>query len=263
MPYSTANGVKIWYEVSGDGPSMVLIHANPFDNTLWSYQITHFSTWYKVISIDIRGYGRSDKVTTSYSLKDMCNDIVGVMKDTGVQRAILGGCSVGSSMALLLGLDHPDLFDAVILVGGNSSASTRYQDRIAGYTTNLPDYHLKHLHLLVQNEFANSRIGAYLLNRYIERQPRLNGFAIAEVFKAANSTSTTDRLGTMKPPVLVINGEFDHSRPAGEETARLIPGAVHKVLPGTNHACCLEDPAGFDRLVLDFLKEHSLLPEIT
>ncbi len=260
MPYSTSNGVKIWYEVSGDGPTMIFVHANPFDNTLWTYQIAHFSTWFRVISIDIRAYGRSDKPTTTYSLKDMCDDVVAVMKDSGTERAILCGCSVGSSIALLLGLDRPDLFDAVILVGGNSSASSRYQQRIDGYTRDLSNYHLKHMHLLVQPEFAASRLGAYLLNRYVERQPRLDGYAIAEVFKAANSTSTIDRLGSMRPPTLVINGEFDHSRPAGEETARLIPGAVHKVLPGTNHACCLEDPAGFDELVMNFLKKRKLLP---
>ena len=66
----------------------------------------------------------------------------------------------------------------------------------------------------------------------------------------------------MKVPTLVINGEFDHSLPAGQRTASLVPGAVHKVLPGTGHACCLEDPAGFDRLVIDFLRERDLMPAL-
>src|SRR6266404_2366351 len=114
MPYSNASGVKIWYEVKGDGPAMVLIHANPFDHDLWMYQSAHFSTWFKVVGIDIRGYGRSSKVTTPYALKDMANDVVGVMQDLGLSRAVLGGCSVGSGIALLLALDRPDLFDAVI-----------------------------------------------------------------------------------------------------------------------------------------------------
>ena len=96
MPVSRSNGVDIWYEVKGDGPAMVLVHANPFDHDLWMYQSAHFSTWFKVIGIDIRGYGRSSKVTTPYSLKDMCDDVVGVMRDLGISRAVLGGCSVGS-----------------------------------------------------------------------------------------------------------------------------------------------------------------------
>src|SRR5262249_23298549 len=116
MPVSRSNGADIWYEVKGDGPAMVLVHANPFDHDLWMYQSAHFSTWFKVVGIDIRGYGRSSKVTTPYSLKDMGNDVVTVMRDLGIARAVLMGCSVGSGIALLLGLDRPDLFEAVILV---------------------------------------------------------------------------------------------------------------------------------------------------
>lgn len=260
MPYSSANEVNIWYEVSGDGPAMVLIHANPFDHDLWMYQAAHFSTWFKVIGIDIRGYGRSDKVTTPYSLKDMCDDVVGVMKDLGVGRAVLGGCSVGSGIAIMLGLDHPDLFDAMFLVGGNSGASGRYQTRIDGYRKNLADFHIKHLRDLVAPAFANSRLGSHLLNMWVERDPRLKGEAIAQVFMAGNRTDNTDRLPTMKVPTLVINGALDNSLAAGRRTAELIPGAVHRVLPDTGHACCLEDPAGFDRLVTDFLQSHKLMP---
>jgi 3-oxoadipate enol-lactonase len=260
MPYRRANGVDIWYEVTGDGPAMVLIHANPFDHDLWMYQTAHFSTWFKVIGIDIRGYGRSAKVTTPYSLKDMCDDAVGVMKDVGATRAVLGGCSVGSSIAIMLGLDHPELFDAIFMVGGNSGSSSRYQSRIDNYRKSLEDFHIHHLRDLVAPTFADSRLGRHLLNMWVEREPRLKGEAIAQVFMAGNQTDNTERLPTMKVPTLVINGEFDNSLPAGQRTAGLVPGAVHKILPSTGHACCLEDPAGFDRLVIDFLQSHKLMP---
>jgi pimeloyl-ACP methyl ester carboxylesterase len=61
----------------------------------------------------------------------------------------------------------------------------------------------------------------------------------------------------------VINGEFDHSLPAGQLTAGRIPGAAHKILAGTGHACCIEDPAGFDKLVIDFLRSRGLMPELS
>jgi 3-oxoadipate enol-lactonase len=262
MPVSRANGVDIWYEVTGDGPAMVLVHANPFDHDLWLYQTAHFSTWFKVVGVDIRGYGRSSKVTTPYELKDMCNDVVGVMKDLGISHAVLGGCSVGSGIAILLGLDHPDLFSAIFLVGGNSGSSDRYKGRIEGYRKDLGEYHIKHLRELVAPAFADSRLGRHLLNMWVEREPRLKGEAIAQVFMAGNHTDTTGRLPTMKVPTLVINGEFDNSLAAGMKTASLVPGAVHKVLPGTGHACCLEDPAGFNQLVIDYLRAQRLLPAL-
>ena len=262
MPFHSRNGVNIWYETAGDGPPLVLIHANPFDHDLWLYQTAHFSTWFRVIGVDIRGYGRSTKVTAPFTLKDMCDDVIGVMDALSIKRAILMGCSVGSGTAILLGLDHPDRFNALVLVGGNSGASDRYNRRVEGYRNNLGDYHMQHLQQLVSPAFAESRIGRHLLNMFVERQPRLSGDAIAQVFIAGNSTDTTPRLSEMKVPALVINGEFDHSLPAGARTAGLIPGAVHKILAGTGHACCIEDPAGFDALVLAFLRERNLLPEL-
>jgi 3-oxoadipate enol-lactonase len=262
MLYSRSHGVDIWYEVKGDGPALVLVHANPFDHDLWLYQTAHFSTWFKVIGIDIRGYGRSTKMTTPYSLKDMAEDVVGVMRDAGVARAILGGCSVGSGIAIMLGLEHPELFEAIVLVGGNAGAGTRYQGRIDGYRRSLADFHIRHLRDLVAPAFADSRLGRHLLNMWVEREPRLSGEAIAQVFVAGNHTDNTPRLAELKVPLLVINGEHDNSLAAGRRTASLVPGAVHKILPGTGHACCLEDPAGFDELVIEFLASRNLMPTL-
>src|SRR5678816_3161151 len=107
MPYSRANGTDIWFEVKGDGPALVLIHANPFDHDLWLYQSAHLSTWFKIVAVDIRGYGRSAKMAAPFSLKDMCDDVVGVMDDLNIARAIVMGCSAGSGIAIGLGLDHP------------------------------------------------------------------------------------------------------------------------------------------------------------
>src|SRR4029078_5774556 len=114
MPYSTANGLRIYYEVSGEGFPFVMVHANPFDHNLWMYQIAHFSTYFKVVAIDIRGYGRSDKPSAPFTLKHMAGDVLGVCSDERIKEAILGCVSVGSGMAILLGLDHPELFKALI-----------------------------------------------------------------------------------------------------------------------------------------------------
>src|SRR4051812_38141900 len=133
MPYSRRNGVAIWYEVTGDGPALVLIHANPFDHDLWLYQAAHFSTWFKIIGVDIRGYGRSQKVATPFTLKEMSDDVIGVMDELSIDRAVLMGCSVGSGTAILLGLEYPERFAALVLVGGNSGSSDRYTKRVEGY----------------------------------------------------------------------------------------------------------------------------------
>jgi 3-oxoadipate enol-lactonase len=263
MPHSTSNGIKIYYEVSGKGFPFVMVHANPFDHNLWMYQIAHFSTFFKVIAVDIRGYGRSDKPTTPFSLKDMADDVLGVCRDEGVKEAILGGVSVGSGMALLLGLDYPQMFKALILIGGNSGGSGSIDERIHGYTKiGIDKYHIRHLRELVAPDFPQTKLGKYLLNTFVERDPWLSGESIGQIFRARGAADMTPRLGSLKVPTLVINGEYDNSLAAGKRTASLIPGAVHRILPRTGHACCIEDPAGFDELIVEFLKSHSLMPSV-
>jgi pimeloyl-ACP methyl ester carboxylesterase len=225
------------------------------------YQSAHFSTYFKVIALDIRGYGRSDKPATPFSLRDMADDVIGVCRDEGVSEAILGGVSVGSGIALLLGLDHPEMFKALILVGGNSGSAGSIDDRIQGYTrTGVANYHIQHLRELVAPEFPETKLGGYLLKTFVERDPWLSGECIAQIFRARAGTDMTPRLREIRVPTLVINGEYDNSLKAGCRTASLIPGAVHKVLPGTGHACNIEDPAAFDGFIIDFLRANGLMP---
>jgi pimeloyl-ACP methyl ester carboxylesterase len=266
MPYSTTNGARVYYEVYGEGPPLLLLHANPFDHNLWLYQIAHFSTYFRVIAPDMRGYGRSDKPTSPFSLDDLAQDVLGICRQEQVAQAIVAGVSTGSGIALLLGLDHPELCRAIILVGGSSgggnglSTGGAFQRRIEGYTQSVEDYHIVHLRELVTPAFHQSKLGGYLLSTFTERDPWLSGQSLAQVFRARGSTDMTPRLATMQVPTLVINGEHDGSLAGGTRTASLIPGAVHNVLPHTGHACNIEDPAGFDALVVEFLQVRGLMP---
>ena len=190
MPYSTANGIKIYYEVSGEGLPFVMVHANPFDHNLWMYQIAHFSTYFKVIGIDIRGYGRSDKPETPFSLKDMADDVLGVCRDLGMKEAILGGVSVGSGMAILLGprssgdvqSDHSRRRQQRRPGGPSTIAST------ATPKIGIEKYHIQHLRELVAPDFPETKLGKYLLNTFVERDPWLSGESIAQIFRARGGT---------------------------------------------------------------------------
>ncbi|MFQ5903020.1 MAG: alpha/beta fold hydrolase, partial [Candidatus Binatia bacterium] len=163
--------------------------------------------------------------------------------------------------ALQLGLDHPEIFKALILVGCSGGPGGRYQERIAGYGQGVETYHLQHLNLLVSKEFSQSKLGRYLLSHFTDWDKRLNAASIAEIFKALQNREVTHRLGELKMPVLVVNGEFDNSLVRSRETAQKIRGAVHQMIPGAGHACCLEDPAAFDEVVIGFLKKYGFMPK--
>ena len=255
MPYSQTNGLRIYYETYGEGPPLVLIHANPFDHRLFLYQIAHFSAFHRVIAMDLRGYGRSDKPETPFTLSDLTQDVLGVLADLDITRAIFIGVSVGSGIAMQIALDHPSMVRGSILVGGSSRGPRNIEEILRGFV----DLDLKtYLDILMRRYtapgFADSAIGRFVLNLFVEKVDSLSPHAIAQVFRARASFDMSARLDSITQPTLVINGELDGSLPAGMETASLIPGARHAIITDAGHACCIEQPEAFDRVVLDFIK---------
>jgi 3-oxoadipate enol-lactonase len=254
MPFASNRDVRIYYEVYGDGPPLVLVHANPFDHRLFTYQIARFSPFFRIVVVDLRGYGRSDKPETSFSLADMADDVLAVCAQERVTRAVFVGVSVGSGIGLLIGLDRPEMVEALVLVGGSSKGGADIAARVAGYTSaDLKGYQRSHIRELVAPGFPETPLGRWVLDLFTEHTHPLSGRCIANIFKAREACDMRARLGQMKPPTLVINGEHDVSLQRGRETASLIPGAKHVVLPGTGHACCIEDPAAFEEAVMGFL----------
>jgi pimeloyl-ACP methyl ester carboxylesterase len=261
MPVSKRNGVEIYYEVAGRGPPFVMLHAIPFDHRLWTYQVMRFSTWFRCIAIDLRGWGRSSKVREPFTFRDMGNDILGVMDDEGARDAIVMGCSIGSKMALMLGVDDPARFKAVIMVGGNSGPQLQFDHRIKGYREQpLPPYRKAHLEYGVSQGFARTAFGQYWLESFMDATEGLDGEAIGRVFEAMGVADVQPKLPTFRTPSLVINGEFDGALPRGTETAKMIPDARHVILKNAGHACNLEDPEAFDAAVIAFLRDHRLMP---
>jgi 3-oxoadipate enol-lactonase len=219
--------------------------------------VAHFSTFFKVINIDLRGYGYSDKPDHPATLVDMCEDVVAVCRQEGVSEAVFAGVSVGGVMGLQLGLDHPEIFKALILVGCSSQPGDRYQSRIDGYMNEgVSKYHIQHLTSLVSKGFPQTKLGKYLLGMHTEMDSRLSAPAIAEIFHALENRDLTARLPELNMPVLIMNGEFDNSLRRSQEMSKKIAGAEHHVIAGAGHACCLEDPETFDQNVLVFLKKH-------
>jgi pimeloyl-ACP methyl ester carboxylesterase len=259
MPYARNRDVRIYYETYGEGSPLVMVHANPFDHRLFTYQIASFAPYYRVVALDIRGYGRSDKPETPFTLADMADDVLAVCAEENIARAVFMGVSVGSGIALLIGLDRPEMAEAVVLVGGSSKGGAGIAARIAGYTSaDLRGYQRGHIRELVAPGFCETPLGRWVLDLFTEKTQVLSGSCIAQIFRAREGCDMSGRLAGMKPPTLVINGAHDMSLKGGAETASLIPGARHVVIPGAGHACNIEDPAAFDRAVFEFLRANGL-----
>jgi 3-oxoadipate enol-lactonase len=254
MPWSRSNGLNIFYEVAGEGPPIVLLHANPFDHTMWVYQIAHFSRRFKVVAIDLRGYGRSDKPEQPFTFADMANDILAVIRDERIDRAALAGVSIGATLALQIALDHPELVRALILVGGESGNPPVFASLAADYAAKpIAQQRVEHIRMFMSDDFAGSPVGRYLLDSFLGAEPALSGMAISQIFRARTAVNLQSRLTGLSVPTLVVNGATDVSLESGLYTASQIPNALHRIIPDAGHICCVEKPWVFDRLVLDFL----------
>src|SRR5262245_11132612 len=260
MPFSDATGPKVYYQVSGEGPAFVFIHANPFDHRLWLYQVAQFSSFFRCISVDIRGYGRTDKVETPYTLADMKDDVLGVLRQEGVTSAIFCGCSVGSGIALLTGLDHPDVAKAVILVGGSSKGSAGVRKRFDDFNTTkdvkavIEDF----LREVVAPGFPDTLHARCILQHFDQLYHYLSPYATAQQLLECLNCDITGQLKDLQVPPLVINGAYDNSLPGRTATAAGVKGARHVVLPGTGHACNIEEPEAFNNAASEFLKANGL-----
>jgi pimeloyl-ACP methyl ester carboxylesterase len=265
MPISRANGLDIYYEKAGQGPPLVLIHALPFNHNLWQYQVADLSRRFTTYAMDLRGWGRSAKPRTPFTLEDMGGDVMGILDDEGVMGpAILMGCSIGSKIALMLACERPERVAAAILIGGNSGRPD-FSKRIADYRAHgkagsLVNYHRDHLRHGVTREWADTELGTFLIETFVDHDGELDAESIAQVFGAMEGSDLTHARRFCTVPVLVVNGQHDSAFQGGAETATDIPGARRVVMPGAGHCCFIEDPARFAGIVRAFLSDKDLWP---
>jgi len=263
MPFCTRDGVRIYYEVAGEGPDLVMLHANPCDHRMWMYQIASFSRRFRVIAPDMRGYGRTDKPEAPYGFDALVADAFAVCEREGVTRGVLAGASMGSKIAFKMAVARPGLFQALVHVGGNAFRGDSYDGRAAGYLgPDLAAYRARHLQELLAPGFAESPRGRYLCNVILDDSPRLSGRAISTLFHSFDGVDLAGQVSAIRVPVLIVNGRHDNSLAGGTRTAALIEGARHAIIEDAGHLCILEDPAAFDRIAVSFLQEYGLYPQL-
>jgi pimeloyl-ACP methyl ester carboxylesterase len=96
---------------------MVFVHPNPFDNTCWMYQTAHFQTWFRCISIDLPGYGRSPTASPGLTMPDVAQACWEAVDDVTDEPAVLVGLSVGSNVVLHMHAQQPERTLAMIHTG--------------------------------------------------------------------------------------------------------------------------------------------------
>ena len=117
MPRIVAGGVELFYESAGEGTPLVL---QAHHHIAWMpYQFPYFSQFYRVITFDRRGTGRSASPPGDWTVADFARDVRDLLDALGIERAIVGGASLGGAISCQFGLDYPDR--ALALIVGHTS----------------------------------------------------------------------------------------------------------------------------------------------
>jgi len=112
----TRNGVKLAYEESGSGPAIVLVHGWCGDHSYMAPQAEHFRPAHRVVTVDLRGHGASDKPEQEYTIRGFADDVAWLCGEIGVTRPVIIGHSMGGATALALAAWHPELPAAIVML---------------------------------------------------------------------------------------------------------------------------------------------------
>jgi pimeloyl-ACP methyl ester carboxylesterase len=126
VPLLDRNGVKIYYEDHGDGPPILLSHGYSATCRMWNEQIAALVARHRVIVWDMRGHGETDDPDdpAAYSEALTVEDMAALLRRCQIDRAVIGGLSLGGYMSLAFHLAHPEMVRALMLfdTGARNSA---------------------------------------------------------------------------------------------------------------------------------------------
>lgn len=251
------NGTRLYFEMTGSGPHVVLLHGGNLDSRMWDDQVPFLAKSFTVTRYDIRPYGRSAPAEKGFSSVD---DLAALMDFLRITRASLVGLSLGGRIAIDFALVYPDRVDKLVLMGPGLSGfpfnlkDEAVQAMIAraktGDAQGAMDLWLQHP--MMAPAMARPALAARIRPIAVDNARIWTSLAVGE--RVPNPPAIT-RLGEIKAPTLVIVGERDV--PDIQQIVKLLAanvrGARVEVVPGAAHLPNMEDPALVNRLLGDFL----------
>lgn len=112
----TGDGARLYYEVHGEGEPLLLIHGYPLSGGLFRDNVAALSAEYRVVTVDLRGFGRSETPNSEGSIQTYATDTLTVMDELGIDRAIVAGMSMGGMTAFEMYRQAPERFAGLVLI---------------------------------------------------------------------------------------------------------------------------------------------------
>jgi 3-oxoadipate enol-lactonase len=266
MTVAVGSGVRIAYEVTGSGPSVVLAHGLGYARWGWEPVAAPLAREFTVVTFDNRGIGASDVPDGPYSAAAMAEDVVAVMDEAGLHRTHLIGTSLGGMVAQEVAISWPERVDRLVLACTTPGGPTAFPlpERtlalIAEAPALAPEVALRRF---VENAVAEETVRdrPELVDRIYAKRLEFPPDPLGWQAQAAAGTThdAFDRLGEIRAPTLILHGTDDgvvDPRNA-ELLAREIADSRVAMFPGAGHLFFWEQPERFLQVVRGFLREGS------
>ncbi len=255
---SEANGIEIGYDLSGEGPDLVLCHALGLDRTMWFGQVPEFAGRHRVLAWDARGHGDSTKAAGPYDFDLMARDLEGLLDALGIERAAVLGLSMGGHIAISFGSLFPERTSALLLCDTTAwygpEASRGFLERIdavrkGGLDPLLPAQ--------AGRWFTEQFRAAHpeTVERVMATLGRADEGGYIATLRALSELDQRPRLAVIECPTLVLVGRNDPVAPVrmAADLRDGIAGASLRVIEGAKHMAPVERPDQFNEAVLEFL----------
>jgi pimeloyl-ACP methyl ester carboxylesterase len=252
MPHARSENARIYYEVHGQGPAIVFVHGSGGHHAAWWQQTPYFAArGYAVVTLDLRGFGNSSSEMKEYDSLTFPGDILAVLDDAGIDRAVLVGQSIGAAAALKLAVAHPERAAGVILahsLGGIDDghlATLVRADRAQAEKLPVIDRLMSRAFQQAEPEktFLFRQMGTFNAAKMADlRNLAVGGPSLADLERAGVS-------------ICFLAGEDDAVlRPVTVRRAHeLVPGSVLDIVAGAPHSMYWEAPGLFNAAVERFL----------
>lgn len=276
MPFVDVEDGRLFYEVRGKGPPLVLIHGAWASHEWWRWQIPELARNYHVISPDVRGHGQSSPLRSGYSVDELARDVDLLLQSLGIQGAVLVGWSMGGIISVAYGLNYPSKVKALILIAARGHRDPKLKRRI------ILQYLQARLSLLMDftapRKYDRSSEGFPGQKIWLQREaqkmlspraskevldwvmsdmrsnPRENYFQVAKRFWKWEAAG---RLKRIEAPTLIMVGEEDTRTPP--RFSRLLHNAIPNsrlvIVEDAGHCLPLEQPERVNREIMKFLED--------
>ncbi len=254
-------GLKIAYEMAGEGPPLVLLHGALGDGRVWRRQLDALSDAFTVVAWDAPGCGQSSDPEEGLAFSDYAHYLAGFIGVLELERPHVLGLSFGGGLALELYHQYPGIPRTLILAsayagGAGSLSPEEIEARLQGILALSKEPPGVVAEALLPTMFTPSTPAAVLE----ELEPILRDFhprATRTMLRAFARADLREMLGTIEVPTLLLYGERDQRSPlrVAREMHAAIPGSKLVVIPGVGHVTNLEAPGAFHEAVRSFLRE--------